>query len=942
MIVLLLACCLVFALAACSTNPEEPNQPQNTGDNNNTNTPGGDNSGTENGNGGNGSNTGESGNSGSVSPVSVDMTPRYNISFYTGEASTQATKVEKILGITAGQVLTAPEDPSRPRYAFGGWYRDPDCTQVFDFATEKMPADNLCLYAKWDPAVSDDAVAQYEEDLLQSSAEGHLYIHYYRFDNDPVSYNRYDLWVWPKPATGRVFDWQRDANGNVIVDDLVGATCDIDLTKKYTDAGEEGQELLQFLKDSAIGANYKAGDINDEANYTDVEIGFLVVLKESREWGTHWTSDGGNQYFVMKKALWSNGSLHLFCTQDNVGSFVHRLSEQQTFVNPYENDDGLHVSKSDVNSSAKLTVQYGTNLTDTVSGVGYQIMVASFADSDGDGYGDIRGIINHLDYLRNTLHVDVLWLTPIQLSDSYHGYDIIDYKAVDPKFGTLDDYKELLAACRERNMKVIMDLVLNHTSTNNVWFQKSAKLVVEDGIDYRDFYQWRNHKKETNLSSNWYQYSEYDYSYYGKFSPSMPELNYDNQATRDAIVDVAKYWLSIGVDGFRIDAVKHIYMADEVNQSPGDIIIADKDEASGVDYSSNLTKNLNFFTYFANEVKAEFRNCYLVGENFDGHAYNVAPYYTAYDGMLDFYMYYNLGELATYPGNAGMLAGSATGTEGSLPKDPNGNSITKLREGEWDYESILGVQSAYAMYGIDGVVGGSGNNTVMGSIFSSNHDIARLVNNCVRVYQGKDWTAGTVSSQNADTAKAYALAILRTMMTLPGISWVYYGDELGMSSNFGVGETKDSPHADRQFRQPFKWTTANYDSGGATDIAHYSISGDKTYKVEWDSYNATLPGVTEQLADSNSFLNEVAKWTTLKSTDEVLRYGDYKYWQLNSVLFSFTRTYKGVTYKVITNFNTYDYMLNGSILGGTTLVAASPGASLTYLPPCGTVVARVN
>lgn len=958
LIALLLVCCLVFALAACAT--EEPNNGTEQGGDNgnggnsgqtgdNTN-PGGDN-GNSGGNGGSGTgNSGDNsgGNGGNASPVSANLTPRYNISFYTGEADTQASQVEKVLGIVEGTALAAymPEDPARPRYNFGGWYLDPDYQQVFDFATATMPKKNLCVYAKWDPAVSSDAIAQYEADLAANTQDGHLYIHYYRRTNTPESYEPLNLWIWPYQQTGVEWDWVRDANGNIVVDEMAGAYCDFDLTVRYDNAGDEKTEQMQFLVDSVLGTHYTAGAIRDKANYKNERVGFLIVYESSKNEQGHWRSDGNADHlFYIQDALWDNNSLHIFCTQDYVSEFSYHLGAQSTLVDPYEGDDGSHVSKANVNSSQYIKAEYGTNLTDTVSGVGYQIMVASFADSDDDGLGDIRGIINHLDYLRNTLHVDVLWLTPIQLSDSYHGYDIIDYKVVDPKFGSLADYKELLEACHERGMRVIMDLVLNHTSTNNVWFQKSTKLVVENGVDYRDFYQWRNWQQAeasgAPLSDNWYKYSEYAYSYYGKFSPSMPELNYDNQATRDAIVDVAKYWLGLGVDGFRIDAVKHIYMADEVEQSPGDIVIADYDEVSNTDYSSNLTKNLNFFTYFANEIKSEYRNCYLVGENFDGHAYNVAPYYTAYDGMLDFYMYYNLGELATYPGKAGQLAGGATGTDGSLPKSPEGNNNNqKLREGEWDYEALLGVQSAYSKDGIAGVIGGSGNGTVMGSLFTSNHDIARLVNNCVRVYTAPDkWTAQQIDAGNAEFAKTYALSIIRTMMTLPGISWVYYGDELGMSSNFAAGENKDSPHADRQFRQPYKWTT---NADGDSAITHYSISGAKTYSVEWDAYNATLPGVTEQLADDKSFLNEVIKWTKLKSTDPVLRYGDYHYWQIDSVLFSYTRSYNGVTYKVITNYNTYDYMLNGSILGGCTYVAGSPGASLTYLPPGGTIVAKVG
>lgn len=871
----------------------------------------------------------------------VDVSAKYRMNFYTGGSASQ---IDTIVA-KAGDEITRPDDPKMPRHTFDGWFTD---YGTFDneYSFGVMPEDNLTLYAKWIAASSDAEIADYEALLSADSEEGHMYVHYLRFNNDPDEYEPLNLWVWPEYATGRTFDWIRDEQGKVVVDDVAGATCDIDLTKQYSDAGKDESTDMQFLKN--VGAEYTAGDIRNAENYVDQRIGFLVVYKDSKGIaGQHWRSDGNaNQYFAISEALWENGSIHIFCVQDNIADFVFRLSEQGEIVNPYDNDDGTHVSTGNVDSSEVLPVRHGTSLLDTVSGVGYQIMVSSFADSDGDGMGDIRGIIENFDYFEK-LSVDVLWLTPVQLSDSYHGYDIIDYKAVDPKFGTLDDYKELLTLAHSKGVKVIMDLVLNHTSTNNVWFQKSVKMVVEDGIDYRNFYQWRNHTKE-ELSEAWYPYSEYDYSYYAKFSPSMPELNYDNKDTRDAIVDVAKYWLGIlgegkgGVDGFRIDAVKHIYMADEAYRSSGDIVINDYDEATRTDYSSNLTKNINFFTYFANEIKDKYPACYLVGENFDGHAFNVAPYYVAYDGMLDFYMYYNFGEIATYPDAAASLAGANGSNGGSVP---SGVNTDRLRGGNWNFASILATQSDYSKYGLEGGKG-TGDGTIMGSLFTSNHDIPRLMNNVVRNYQGATWSAGTVTASNKSVAERNAKAVISAMMTMPGISWIYYGDEIGMSSNYAAGENAESPHADRASRQPFKWTTADFDAqGGSKYITHFSISGDTTLYVEWDDYNKTVAGVKEQDADDGSYLNLVRYWTKAKSEDEVLRYGDYEFvhaWGPQaSRLLSFKRTYGGKTYWCLTNFgdgeadvssmvgsNPVVYQkgyANGKLAGGSTMVIKVAG-----------------
>ena len=871
----------------------------------------------------------DSSNSGGKTPLAVEE--KYRITYYTGSGASQ---VDPVIGVTAGSKITAPEDPRWALHTFAGWYTDYGTYEnAFDF-DQGMPAKNLVLYAKWDSDFAEDELIAYEQNLMLTSEEGHFYVHYLRFNDDPAEYEKLDVWSWPYQQVGRSFDWNRDENGNIVFDAIAGATCDIDLTVKYNDAGKVASEPqeMQYLTPDAVAAYAKGetGGIFDEDNYMNQRLGFLIVYKASKNIsGQHWQSDGGaDQLIYIKDALWENGSLHVFCVQDNVADHTYHLTDQQEIVNPYADDDGTHVSAYNVNSSVTLKANDATSLTDTVSGVGYQIMVSSFADSDGDGIGDIRGIIENFDYLKK-LSVDVLWLTPIQLSDSYHGYDIIDYKAVDPKFGTMDDYKELLTLCHDNDMKVIMDLVLNHTSTNNVWFKRSVKMEkgsyadTLDGreIDFRNFYQWKNNKKNPDLSEAWYKYSEYDYSYYAKFSPSMPELNYDNKDTRDAIVDVAKYWLGImgdgtGVDGFRIDAVKHIYMADEIDPDPSDIIIQDYDEETKTDYSSNLTKNINFFTYFANEIKAEYPNAYLVGENFDGHAYNVAPYFAAYDGMLNFYMYYQFGDIAKYPSKAGFVAGGNDNSENAAPK---GINTSLLKYGEWDYEAFYNVQKAYRG---DGLVPGSGSGVkeAMDSLFTSNHDIPRLMNNMVD---------GAVTASNAQYGQRMAKAVVATMMTMPGISWIYYGDEIGMSSNFYAGENATSSHADRAYRQPFKWTN---DAHGKY-ITDFSISGDTTLYVDWDEYNKRyLEAVDVQDGKADSYLNTVRYWTKAKSEDEVLRYGDYYYyrgfsdqWGQGVPLFAFTRNYQGKTYVVVTNFSEYNYFGISGIIGAGTLLYKTGG-----------------
>lgn len=206
----------------------------------------------------------------------------------------------------------------------------------------------------------------------------------------------------------------------------------------------------------------------------------------------------------------------------------------------------------------------------------YEIFVGSFSDSDGDGTGDLRGIINRMDYLNDgddnsgaSLGVEGLWLSPIFESDSYHKYDVNDYYAIDSAFGTEEDLRELVEICHERNVRVILDLVINHTGTQNPWFISfTAAHKNEDTTDpYYDFYSWYHADDAAPIGGTFSQISGTDDYYECNFSDSMPELNFDNEAVRQAVVDVAKYYLDLGVDGFRFDAAKYIYYGDNAQST---------------------------------------------------------------------------------------------------------------------------------------------------------------------------------------------------------------------------------------------------------------------------------------------------------------------------------------------------------------------------------------
>ena len=237
----------------------------------------------------------------------------------------------------------------------------------------------------------------------------------------------------------------------------------------------------------------------------------------------------------------------------------------------------------------------------------YQIYVRSFADSDGDGIGDIRGIIETFDYLNDgdmangtDLGVQAIWLTPIFEGNSPHKYDAIDFYNVDPTFGTKDDLVELIELCDKRNVKLILDLALNHTSTSCSWFQQSKKARIngDKSNKYYDYYVWSTSEQTgyTKLSGHnlWYE-SRFD------VGGSMPDLNYDNQAVRNEMLNVAKYWLELGVDGFRFDAVKYIYF-------------------------ENHVKSPEFYNWFNGELRKEYPDIYLIGECWDTEA-NILKYY---------------------------------------------------------------------------------------------------------------------------------------------------------------------------------------------------------------------------------------------------------------------------------------------------------------------------
>ncbi|MBR0129789.1 MAG: hypothetical protein IJM08_00625 [Firmicutes bacterium] len=231
----------------------------------------------------------------------------------------------------------------------------------------------------------------------------------------------------------------------------------------------------------------------------------------------------------------------------------------------------------------------------------YEIFVGSFSDSNEDGIGDLKGIINRLDYLNDgdpksgkSLGIEGIWLTPIFTSRSYHKYDVNDYYEIDPEFGSMEDLKALIEGCHQRGIKLILDLVINHTGSSNPWYLSFIKAHrSEDKSDlYYDFYSYYRQGSEVPAGKSFTQIAGTDVYVECNFDSSMPELNYDDADVRRAVLDVAKYYLDLGVDGFRFDAAKYLYFGD-------------------------TQKNVDFWKWYIAELKKIKPDIYTVAEVWD-------------------------------------------------------------------------------------------------------------------------------------------------------------------------------------------------------------------------------------------------------------------------------------------------------------------------------------
>lgn len=271
----------------------------------------------------------------------------------------------------------------------------------------------------------------------------------------------------------------------------------------------------------------------------------------------------------------------------------------------------------------------------------YEVFVYSFYDSDGDGIGDLPGLTRKLDYINDgddattqDLGCNGIWLMPVMPSTTYHKYDVTDYMAIDPQYGTMEDFDAFMEACEERNIDVLIDLVINHTSSSHPWFMQACDYLRELGdgepdaseCPYVEYYHFTKDKK----SSVYYQVSGTDWYYEAPFWSEMPDLNLDSRAVREEIAGITQFWLDKGVAGFRLDAAKEYV-------------------------SGNTTANVEILAWLNETVKAQKEDAYMVAEVWTD-IFAFAKYYeSGIDSVFNF----------QFASQDGIIAGALNGTGGN-------------------------------------------------------------------------------------------------------------------------------------------------------------------------------------------------------------------------------------------------------------------------------------
>ncbi len=512
-------------------------------------------------------------------------------------------------------------------------------------------------------------------------------------------------------------------------------------------------------------------------------------------------------------------------------------------------------------------------------GIVYQIYPRSFQDSDGNGIGDIRGIINRLDYIKS-LGVDIIWLNPVYESpNDDNGYDISDYRSIMSDLGTMEDFDELLEGMHRRGLKLVMDLVVNHSSDEHRWFQESKS---SRDNPYRDHYHWWPAEKGTppkrwsyfDVESNAWKYDATTDAYYlHYFSIKQPDLNWENPKLRQEVYDLMRFWFEKGVDGFRMDVISFISKDTSFPRLP--------DDAVPDDFISMYANGPNLHKYL-NEMNREVLSNYdvmTVGEAPGVTLENALDLVSEDRGELNMFFHFDLMTLDRAPGEVFKM-------------NPNGWSLKEFKRifSEWD--------AVFARKG-------------WGSVFLNNHDFPR-----------------TVSRWGNDSPEHWrnAATMLQTfLLTMRGTPYFYFGDEIGMTNiRFDRIEQYKDINTINMYK---KIATEGGDldeflldqKDAGRDNARTPMQWDETDNAgftkgdPWIEVNSNYKkgvSVVAQENDPYSVLNYFRRVTAVRKAHVGLVYGSYELLNVNNEnVYAFLRSHDKERYLVLLSFSTQNEAL---------------------------------
>ncbi|MGX7446688.1 glycoside hydrolase family 13 protein [Dolosigranulum pigrum] len=497
--------------------------------------------------------------------------------------------------------------------------------------------------------------------------------------------------------------------------------------------------------------------------------------------------------------------------------------------------------------------------------VAYQVYPRSFYDSNGDGIGDLPGLIEKLDYLKE-LGIDLIWVCPIFDSpNDDNGYDIRDYKAILDEFGTMEDCDRLIEEVHKRDMKIIFDLVVNHTSDEHEWFIESRS---SKDNPYRDYYIWHEGDEEGNRPNNWesifsgsvWEYDEQTEEYYMHvFSKKQPDLNWENPAVRQDVYSLINWWLDKGIDGFRVDAISHIKKREGFPDMPNPL---NKDVVPSYDGHMNQPGIVKFLT----ELAAETFNNYdimTVGEANGVSIKDAEQWVGEESGYFDMIFQFE-----------------ALGLWGERDGE-----VFDLR----DYKQVL----TKWQEGLDGIG--------WNALYIENHDLIRAVS-----AMGDDGTLRKTSAK--------ALGMMYFFMQ--GTPFIYQGQEIGMTNvQFEELTDYDDIQSVNRARQMMEEGTPreeamNYIYASSRDNVRTPMQWNAqpeagfTTGTPWLGVNPNYAdiNVAESLKDPNSIYHFYKEMIALRRDNEALIYGSYELvLPLHKEVYAYKRQGESETYLIVVN-----------------------------------------